>query len=144
MEINEHELKITPASFEEAINLKNAIGKAIKTGKINVDIDKIDIEDLDNIEIPSETIGDIINAVLAVGISKEIEKCFFDCAKRAMIDNTEKDLINRDFFENVDNRQYYYPIMIEIIKVNVLPFFKGLFSDAGGIGKMIKSILRSK
>lgn len=51
---------------------------------------------------------------------------------------TEK--IDRDFFEAAEHRELYYPIMYEVITVNVGPFLKGLASKFGALAGIAKSI----
>jgi hypothetical protein len=123
-------LKITAGSFAEASALKKAIGQALKGTKfsmpsfVNGPDGKIDLEksDID--------IAGLIDLVLGVAVSEEVEAALFECSARAIL-GTEK--IDRDFFEKVENRELYYPIMVEIIKVNVGPFLKGLASKFGAL-----------
>lgn len=152
MKIGDMELRITPASFEDAIDLKDAIEESIKAGKLNLDLDTSNKEvDTDKdimslSEVSPESITSMINTLLSIDNSKRVRAALFRCAERALLGN---DKIDRDFFEKIENRQYYYEIMFEIIKVNVIPFFKGLFlklstSGAAGIGAIISNILKQK
>jgi len=63
----------------------------------------------------------------------------FKCAERCLLG---EDKINWDFFEKEENREYYFPIMIEIAKVNLAPFVKGLLSMFGGIKEKFINILK--
>jgi hypothetical protein len=126
MKIGEKELRITPSSFEEALDLKDAVENSIRSGKIKVDA-KINLEDPLKTDLGDETIGSILNSVLSIDSSKDVRERLFICAERALL-GEEK--INKDFFDKVENREFYYPIMLEILKVNLIPFFKGLFSGS--------------
>lgn len=130
MTINGTELRITPASFQEAMALQKAIGRALKGTEL-------DLPESMTAEIKAEMFSGIIDAVLGVATSDDVEKCLFECAARCLL-GTEK--IDRDFFEKAENRQYYFPIMVEIIKANVGPFFKGLDTQLRGLGQMIASL----
>ena len=137
MKIAEQELRITPASFSDAQDLQRAVGTAINMNKIKLDGDIND--NLLDSNVSSETISDIINVIISTAISKEVEAALFKCAERAVLGTAK---IDRDFFEPVENREYYYPIMIEILKVNLSPFFKGLSSSSGGLLEKVTSILK--
>jgi hypothetical protein len=146
MKIGDKELRITPATFDEAMDLKDAVEDAVKSGKLNIDIEEAK-EGIDNISsvgsINSESLTSLINTILSIDNSKTVRKSMFVCAERALLGN---DKINKDFFEKVENREYYYEIMFEIIKVNLMPFFKGLFSKLSGSGIMgsLANILKPK
>lgn len=140
MKIAGQELLITPSSFDDAQELQRAVGYAISENNINFDGSKIG-ESLESSEIGAGTIGDIIKVIISLGISKDLERALFKCAERALIGDDRKK-INRDFFEPVENREFYYPVMIEILKVNLTPFFKGLFSSSGGLMEKITGILK--
>ena len=129
MNINGKELMVTPGSFAEAMALQKAIGRALKGTKLDLPGDSLT-------ELDPDSFGDIIGAVLGVATSDEVEAALFGCAARAVY-GPDKLRVDRDFFEEVANRELYYPIMVEIIKVNVGPFFKGLASKFGALaGKL--------
>lgn len=121
MQIGGRELKITPASFTDARAFKDAIGRALKGTRLDISHLPKKIKD----EIPDSFITEIIDAAISVGVSDEVDAAFFKCATRTALGTDKIDL---DFFEKPENREFYYPIMIEVAKVNVLPFFKGLGS----------------
>ena len=119
MQIKGSELKITPAGFSDALALEKAIGRALKGTRL-------ELPETVTAEISPDMFSDIAGALLGVATSDEVESCLFKCAERALV-GTDK--VDRAFFEDIDNRQYFYPIMVEVIKVNVGPFFKGLGSQ---------------
>jgi hypothetical protein len=123
MQINGKELRITKATFDDAMDLQDAIGKALKGTKLELPEDA-------EAQVSPDLFGSIIDAVLGAAISKEVRACLFKCAEKALYDNAQ---INKDFFEPDANRELYYPIMVEIIKANVGPFIKGLTSQLGGL-----------
>ncbi len=130
MHINGKELKITISSFRDARDLEKAIERALKGTRFEIPSiarsadGKIDLEHTD------VDFSGMVDMVLGVSTSDEVEDCLFKCAERAMV-GQEK--VDRDFFERVENREHFYPIMVEIIKVNVGPFFKALASKFGGL-----------
>jgi hypothetical protein len=135
MQLNGLELRITPGSFHDAKALEKAMERAIKGSQIDLNGVKSDIMkkkadgslDIASIDLSGAgpIVTTILNLVLGAACSDEVEACLFACSKTALL-GTEK--IDAEFFENVDHRELYYPIMVEIIKVNVGPFFKGLAS----------------
>lgn len=135
MTIDGKELRITPTSFDEAMDLKDAIEIAIKGGQLNISTDILEKD------LSESDFGNILKTVLSVDCSKEIRACLFKCAERAVL-GTDK--ITRDWFEDVNNRQYYYQIMFEVMRVNLSPFFAKIFSLFSGTEGKIGNILKSK
>jgi hypothetical protein len=133
MEFEKSKLKITPSSFKTAKELERSIGVALNQNRISLNLDG----DIDLIEssISGENIGELLRSVLNIAVSREVEENLFKCCERAIYDNEK---INIEFFEKVENRSLYYPIMIEIIKVNVYPFIESLFSQFGALIKTPK------
>lgn len=132
MQVNGSELLITPASFAEAMALQKAIGRALKGNKL-------DLPESVTADMKPEMLTGIIDAVLGVACSDEVETCLFECAKRSVY-GPAKEPVTRDFFEKPENRAAYYPIMIEIIKANCGPFFKDLGIQLSGLGLLAGSL----
>jgi hypothetical protein len=132
MQLGEKELRITPASFADANALQKAIGRALKGSSF--DLSKLPGDS--RAELPPGFLEGAIGLILNVAISDDVEACLFECAKRVL---WGQDKIDRDFFEAVDHRELYYPIMYEIISENVGPFIKGLVSKFGALVGMIKN-----
>ena len=107
MTFDKSKLVVTPGSYREATNLKNALGLAINKSSLSIDVD-LDKENIMNSDIGPETIGSIIKTILNLGISEEVERALFDCSKRATY-NKEK--VDEAFFEEIENRELFYPIM---------------------------------
>jgi hypothetical protein len=130
MGFDKKKLQITKATFDDAFDLQDAISRAVKGNRLNVpegmesDID----------------VSSFLDAALSTISSRDVRDCLFRCAERALYDNQK---INKDFFEKEDNRELYYPIMIEIVKENVGPFITGLLSSFGGPGQ-IETFLKRK
>jgi len=139
MQINGKELKITLSSFSDARALEKSIERALKGTRFEIPSittgadGKIDMEKTD-VDLPG-----IIDMVLGVATSDEVENALFVCAQRALV-GTDK--VDRDFFEKAENREHFYPIMVEIIKVNVGPFFKALGSKFGDLAGLSSILLR--
>lgn len=134
-------LEITPAGFQVALELKRALGNALNERPIQLDGLNINLEDLTGTEVTSEMMGALLRPVLSVVNSREVETCLFECAKNRSLYNKKK--IDMDFFEQVENRELYFPIMFEIARVNIGPFFAGLFSGLKGAKGKLTGILKS-
>jgi len=140
MKIGDKDFTISPSSFALTMRLQRAIANAIKGDGIKFDLSSIDLgaENIEKMELGD--IGWIIDPILSLATNEEVQTILFECCKSALIG---KDKINPDFFESEDNRKYYYPIMFEVIKTNLTPFFGlagSLFSKLPEItGKFLKS-----
>jgi len=137
MLIEGKELNITPAGFADVFALKRALAVALKRGGIRFDLTGIKIDTDNPMATELGDVGFFIDAILEVSTDPDVQKCIFKCCERALFG---QDKINIDFFEVPENREYYYPIMIEIIKVNLTPFFARLSSLFSSLPEMIKSI----
>jgi hypothetical protein len=133
IQLNGKDLRVTPASFADASSLEKAIGRALKGTRFDLSALPKDSKE----ELPSGFLEGAIGMILNVVVSDEVEDALFKCAERALL-GTDK--INRDFFEAVEHRELYYPIMYEIITVNVGPFMKGLVSKFGALAGIVKSV----
>ena len=143
MTIKGKKLIITPSTFDEATDLKDAVENAIKEGRLCIDIKDSSIDNLSLDSITPDSFTSLLNVILTLDSGKRVRQCLFVCAERAVLG---EDKIDKDFFETVENREYYYKIMLEVLKVNLFPFFKGLslkLKDLG-IWGMIKNILKQK
>lgn len=143
--IDGKELIITPASFLEAMALKEAIASALKKSGTKFDLSSIDIKNIDLDNIENTNVGDIgwiFEHILTLGTDSSIRNILFKCAERAVF-GKDKEKVNTNFFDNVENRKYYYPIMMEVLKVNISPFFglkNSLFQKLEGLTeKFLKS-----
>lgn len=120
-----NKLNLQLASFREAKELERAVGKALKSTHIQADLET-------DLLSSNVDVGTVISSLLEVVTSKEVEEKLFICAERCLY---EKQKINEDFFEPVENRSLYYPIMIEILKANIGPFIESLVTMLPGLLK---------
>lgn len=128
---NKSDLDITLGSFDVCFELQDAVTKAIKGNSIAIP------NSMDEEFSPSG----FIDAALGTISSKEVRSCLFNCSTRATYRGAQ---VNQDFFEKEENRELYYPIMVEILTKNIGPFIKGLLSLFGGVGDLLKNYLKSK
>lgn len=140
MSFDKKKLQITPASFQDANELRRVIGEAIQKGGLNLGKDFNFDKVMDN-EIGPDFLNGILTPIISVINSKEVENAILKCAERALYD---KQKINIDFFEDVKNRHLYIPIMFEIAKENLSPFFGGLSSGLNTIRGKIGNFLKQK
>lgn len=135
MKIEGKTLNITPASFEEARRLAKAVERAIKGNKVDIPSSMDD-------ELTPEMLGGMIDAVLSVDLSDEVESALFECAKRASLGDEER--ITPEFFEPVERRKHFYPIMWEVLQANLAPFFGDAFTRLQDLAPNGASSLMSK
>jgi hypothetical protein len=141
MKIGGKELRITLANFQTGIDLQRAFGQSLIEGKLNLEGISLNKEDVLKTDISGNSLSSIISTLISIGISEKFESCIFECAKSCLWGN---DKVDRDLFEKVENREFYYPIMIEIAIVNLSPFAKGLLSMFTGAKEKFTNILKSK
>ncbi len=138
--IDGKELIVTDAEFAEVMALKEVIVKMLQANGIKIDLSSVDI-DFKNLEkMDAGDVGWILDPILTLTTDSTIRKHLFVCAERAMFD---KNKVNVDFFEKVENRKYYYPIMMEVLKVNISPFFglaSSLFTKLPGLADMLQKL----
>jgi hypothetical protein len=118
------ELKITVAPFAESKALYQAVaeeGKGLKLDpKQEVDVN-------------------FFKDLFCIGLASErIEKALQPCLRRV----TYKGLkIDENTFEDVDARQDYFQVCIEVAKENLLPFTKSLYAKFSPLLEKVKADL---
>ena len=123
MKLNGKELKITPASFEDAKDLEEAVINEIIASPFKIDMEGMDFnkENIFDSNVSSSQVTSLLKSVLSIAKSKQIKACLFKCSERAVLGDQK---ITPDFFEELENRGLYYKIMLEVLKVNLIPFYK--------------------
>ena len=134
--LNKGLLNITMASFEEAMELQDSIVCALKGNNIDIKSSALEGESLDLDKIEA---GGFIDAALNVIGDKRVRAALFACSSRAIY-GEEKNKLTKEFFEDPKNRPLYYPIMIEVLKVNLAPFIEALTSSFGGIAQLLGTL----
>lgn len=138
--IDGKELVVTPAPFAIVMDLEEAISGALKRDGIKIDLSSVNI-DFDNLEkMDAGDVGWIMEPILTLTTDSTIRGHLFKCAERALFD---KNKVDTDLFEKVENRKYYYPIMMEVLKVNISPFFElasSLFLNLPGLKEKLQKL----
>lgn len=128
-QIDGKDFQITEAGFFDAMSLKKALSDALRQGGIKFDLSGFNIgESMEDTEIGD--IGGILDMLLSVATDPEVRTWLFKCSEKALFN---KQKVDADFFEKPENRQYYYPIMLEILRVNLSPFFGKLNSSLSNL-----------
>ena len=112
------DIQIAPAPFKDAMELKSVLFKEF--AKSGVSFDKVQLDDLAN-----TSIDELLKPLIQIDTSKEFYTAFFKCASRCLYNGNK---ITEDTFEDVTAREDYYLVMLEVLKENLTPFFKGLVS----------------
>ena len=142
MDLDGKELVIQPSSFANTMSLKYHIGKALSMKDLDIGSVKINEVDPLKSDVGSETIGMLLENAISVATDPKVMASLFKCCEKVvMLDN---DLINESFFNKIENRGYYYPIMIEVIKVNIMPFFDKISSMFTEAGELMAKLQKSK
>lgn len=114
---DEADVKVLP--FKTALKLKNIIGRDVSKQGVSLDFQ----EDVSKV---------LFNVIVAIDSSEElhdfiIKECFPRC-----LYNGKK--ITDIMLEEESFRENYYELILEILKVNLLPFFKNLVSRLKELG----------
>jgi hypothetical protein len=127
------EIKINYAGFQDAMELKNAIG--LELLKVN-----IDISDLLNKELDSQSINTFKNLILIIDTSKPVREALFKCLSRCLYNGFK---IDYNTFNDQEAVAEYYNIMINCIKKQLHPFFQNQLSELLPLLNKAKDILKS-
>lgn len=111
-------LELDYANWGQVMDLIKVIATILKNNNINIGLDKLLNGNIDNIDGLLNSIFPIICDAVS---NNDLIKCIFVCAENSLI-NGER--INKEYFEYIENRPYFFKTMFEIIKFNLLPFFK--------------------
>ena len=108
--------ELSMASFAVSARLFKAMANELKL--VDVDIEGVDLSKVQDMDLNA-----IKNAILQLLGSDQIEKYLFDCMARCTYQGQK---ITTATFDTEEARGDYLPIALEVIKLNVLPFFKNL------------------
>lgn len=114
-------IKVNVAPFKDAIRLKNAITK--EASKVGFDLTKLDL----NKDVDATFVNSIIKPILAIDSSDEFYNAVMKCMERCLYNG---EAIREEIFEDEGAREDYYTVLIEVVKVNLVPFFKSLVSSS--------------
>lgn len=109
-------LQANVASFKAANRLLKAI--ALELARVNLDFDLASLKD-----IGTKDINTLKNVLLQLLASDAVEAAAIECAKKSLYNGQR---IIEETFESEMTRPDYLPSMVEVIKVNLIPFFSGL------------------
>lgn len=117
-------VKITPASFKDAMFLKK---EAVKCLTNSGALDKIDVNNLSNSDTKGIFDG-LANLIISLDTSNGFEKAVFKCLERCIYD--DKFAITEQLFDDTPELwEDYYEIVAKCCEVNLSPFFKSLASE---------------
>jgi len=111
-----HVLTLQMASFDEA----NALKQTVASELMLVDVKLPESSDMAKL-MASDASG-LKNIFLMLIASKKIEAAIMGCAKRCLLDGVK---VEKGLFEEPHMRGDYMPMMWEVMKFNLLPFFAG-------------------
>ena len=139
-QIDGKELRVTPAGFADVMALQESISAALLKVGVKIDLSGFTFtKDAESTEMGD--IGGFLEMILSVSTDPTVRNHLFKCCEKALFD---KDKVNIDFFEKPDNRQFYYPIMIEVLKINLSPFFDRISSMFANLPGLTEFFQKSK
>lgn len=123
------DLVIRPASFKDAMALKNAVLKEIAGGDLDLGANIGGAED-------------IVKVFAKVDSSEGVQKALMKCLERCTYDKAR--ITEQLFDDNHKAREDYYEIIIACAKENLSPFFKNLLTGLSSIQAIIPESLKQK
>jgi hypothetical protein len=111
-----HILEVGAPDFGPAKELAKAVTREL----LSVDLS---LETLNLQELVANNFNGLKNAVLKVASSDEVEKAVFACMTQTLLQGKP---INGTTFQPEDMRQDYLPVVWEVMKRALAPFFAGL------------------
>lgn len=109
-------LEMTLAPFLEGEKLFSATAECLKSVKA----DGLNTEDI------TASFDSLKNAVLACITSKDLKEALLVCLKRCTYNGQR--ITSWDIFEDINAREDYLSVCWEVVKFNLTPFTKNLFS----------------
>lgn len=110
------ELQIQLGSFASGTRLLQTVARTLAS--VEIDFDMSDLKD-----IGAKDINSLKNVFLALLASEAVERDALECAKKCLYN---KERIVTGTFEPETARADYIPVMVEVMKANLRPFFSGL------------------
>jgi hypothetical protein len=120
------EVKIEPSTFQDAMQLKRNIEKALLKNNINIANIDIDLDKIKNKQIDLTLITPFLEIIMILDSDENVHNSIFKCLERCLY-NKEK--ITIETFEPLEARADYYEVIFSCLKANLMPFFKTLFSE---------------
>ena len=129
---DKYTLKIARASFKDAHRLKDLVLKSINFKSLG--LDSINTDKLLETELTSDLMASLMGAFVDIEADENILDQVLKCSSRSLI-NGEK--ITEELLEDDDFWPFVLEFKLEVIKVNVFPFLRGLPST---LGKVIEQV----
>ena len=115
------EMEIAPLA--ESAALRRAMAAEIVKADITIDMKKLDLKAIAETDLAGDVFNSIKNVMLLLIASETVERQLFICMRRCRYNDVK---ITAETFEPKEARGDFLPIALEVIKMNVLPFFAGL------------------
>ena len=109
-------LQVTVAPFAVGNKLLKTVARELLA--VSIDLDTVNLA-----ELSGKDLNVLKNAILQLLQSDTVESAVQACMERCLYNNSR---IVRDTFEPEEARQDYLPVVWEVIKTNLRPFFAGL------------------
>lgn len=114
------ELVVTIASFKEGNHLLKTLARELKGVDLEMDLSPDTFKNIGDKDVNS-----LKNLVLQLLQSEAVEAAVMACAKRCLYNQQR---ITDQTFEPVEARPDFLPVVWEVMKANLRPFFSGLAS----------------
>lgn len=113
-------LELQECEFTDAWNLTQAIARELSHAMPGLKLDSLDPKEVLQQDID---VGKLFGVMAHIVGSKEVFELVWPCAKACLL-NEQK--IDKKLFTEPSLRGDFLPVVVEIVKLNVLPFMKGL------------------
>lgn len=109
-------LTIGIAPFLAGTKLIRTISRELALVKVDFDLDTLN-------GVGAKDISTLKNALFTLLASEAVEHAIMECAKKSLYNGQG---ITAGTFESEEARPDYLPVMAEVVKANLRPFFSGL------------------
>ena len=113
------------APFSVGTKLFKAVLAEVRS--VEIDATKMDLNmELNLTKLDPKLIGTVKNLLCEIAGSDAVEAAVFECMSRCTLAGIK---IDRTTFESAEAREDYLPVVVEVMKFNLAPFFRGLASS---------------
>lgn len=115
-------LELDYTSYLNTMNLLQHLAKVIKKDIPDFSLNNTMLEKLgSNQDTLKDKLFSILpNALLNAVMDNDLIDAIFKCADNSLINDYR---INKEYFENIENRQDFFPVLFQVVKYNLTPFF---------------------
>lgn len=127
-------LGLQHAPFALACSLRRAVAAELARAQIDLRLDATNLTDLKKFMAQEVDFNAIKNILCQLLSSESLERSLMDCAKSCTLNEVK---ITPALFEDPTLRGDYFPVLWEVAKLNLQPFFENLASQLPALSQNV-------